>query len=87
MEGGKGTRRWGITHLEVCSQQKGGVVVRAPDTSMARDVQNVQGGVIRHEGACAMGRPDPVTQGGQEEVSQAAENLGEDRLPEGPIQG
>jgi len=85
VEGERGHRGGGITHSEVCSQQKGGAVVRAPDTSMARDVQNVQGGVIRHEGTHAMGRLDPATQGGQEEVSRAAEDLREDRLPEGPI--
>ena len=85
--GERGHRGGGITHSEVHSQEKGGVVVRAPNTSLARDVQDVQGGVIGHKGTRAVRRPDPVTQGGQEEVSRAAEDLGEDRLPEGPIQG
>jgi len=84
-EGGHGG--WGITYSEVHSQEKGGVVVGAPNTCLAGDVKDVQGGVIGHKGTCVMRRPGPATQRGQEEVSRAAEDLGEDSLPEGPIGG
>jgi len=85
--GGRGYRGRGITHSEVHSQEKGGVVVRVPNTSLSRDVQDVQGGVIGHKGTHVVRRPGPATQRGQKEVSRAAEDLGKDRLPEGPIQG
>ncbi len=75
----------GVAHSEVHSQEKGGAVVRAPNTSLSRDVQDVQGGVIGHKGTHVVRRPDPATQTRQEEVSRDAEDLGEDRLPEGPI--
>jgi len=48
--GEKGDGGWAITHSEVYNQEKMGVVVGVPDTSLAWDVKDVQGGVIGHEG-------------------------------------
>jgi len=52
---GRGYSGRGITHLEVRSQEEGGEVIRAPNTSLTREVQDVQDGVVGHKGTCAVG--------------------------------
>ncbi len=53
--GGGGHGGWTISHSEVCSQEEQGAVIGVPDTCLAWDIKDVQGGVIGHEGTCAVG--------------------------------
>jgi len=59
--------------------------IGAPDTSIARDVQGLNRGVVAHKGANAVGRVEPVAKRGEKVVARTTEDLEEKRLPGGPI--
>ena len=60
-------------------------VINSPDAGMAREVNNLSGWVIAHEGTGAVWGVEPSSQRREEVLPRAAEDLKEDRMPGGPV--
>ncbi len=60
-------------------------VIDSSDTSMAREVNDIRGWVVLHEGTGAVWGVEPTSQRHEKALPRAAEDLEEDRMPGSPV--
>jgi len=60
-------------------------VIDSPDAGIAREVNDIRGWVISHEGTGVVWGAEPTSQGHEKTLPRAAEDLEEDRVPGRPV--
>jgi len=60
-------------------------MIDSPDASIAREVNDIRGWVVLHEGTGAVWGVEPASQRHEKALPSAAEDLEEDRAPGSPV--